>query len=259
MEAVNTETMEVIRSEIMVITPELANKLLEGNIGNRKIKQAVVKKYTDAILSGDFICTNNGIGLDKDGRLIDGQHRLTAVVKSGKSIKQVVCYYTNPGTAKYIPIDSGIKRTFSDFTGINKTHAAMVYFFVRDIFNYSDTQSEAKRFIANLGDKISILENFPVYHKKYLRIPILTAIFYKLLNGEDYVYLLEDMASLSLYHELSRQIYKIAMSYTSIGSVDRRVLFCRTVNVLSGNKQKMTEKRMNEIYKEVRSYFSCDK
>jgi len=259
MEVINAERTEAVSVEKRVITPELASKLLERNIGNRKIKPAVVKKYTDAILSGNFICTNNGIALDKDGRLIDGQHRLAAVVKSGKPITQYVFYYSHSGTAKYIPIDCGSTRTFSDFTEINKTHAAMVYFFVRDIFNYSDTRSEGERFIANLGDKISLLENFPVYHKKYLRIPVLTAIFYKLLNGEDYVYLLEDMASLSLYHELSRQIYKIAMSYTSIGSVDRKVLFCRTVNVLSGNKQKMTEKRMNAIYKEVRSYFSCDK
>lgn len=110
MEVVNAETTKVISTEIMVITPEFANKLLERNGCIRKIKPAVVKKYTDAILAGDFICTNVGIGLDKDGRLIDGQHRLAAVVKSGKSIKQVVCYYSHSGTAKYIPIDRGVRR-----------------------------------------------------------------------------------------------------------------------------------------------------
>lgn len=67
------------------ITPDLAQQHLEGQ-HNRKLRDLRVAKIAGMILSGDFELTHQGIALDSDGRLKDGQHRLHAIIKAGVGV-----------------------------------------------------------------------------------------------------------------------------------------------------------------------------
>lgn len=72
------------------ITPEIAGRLLLRNTRNRKISEGVVLKYVAEIQAGEWRLTPGGIGFDDTGVLIDGQHRLSAIVRANKTVPMMV-------------------------------------------------------------------------------------------------------------------------------------------------------------------------
>lgn len=104
------------RFEETTLTPELAEKLLQGNTGNRKLDKAKVAQWTREIEHLRWRLTNETIAIAKDGRVVDGQHRLHAVVKAQKPIRVVICWDADPDTFGVINI--GKVRTGNDIWGI---------------------------------------------------------------------------------------------------------------------------------------------
>jgi hypothetical protein len=74
-----------------MVTPELAREYLATNIeNNRPIVIGKVDMFTRLIKSGKWVLTHQGIAFDEKGRLIDGQHRLSAIAKSGMTVPVMV-------------------------------------------------------------------------------------------------------------------------------------------------------------------------
>lgn len=65
------------------ITPQRAAQLLERNVRNRKLDDSTVRKYVMAMEEGRWVPLASQISLGDDGVLLDGQRRLSAVIKSG--------------------------------------------------------------------------------------------------------------------------------------------------------------------------------
>jgi hypothetical protein len=69
------------------ITPELAVEYLSKNIeNNRVVREWKVNKYAEAMAMGRWIPTSATVRFDSTGALIDGQHRLMAIVRYGKPV-----------------------------------------------------------------------------------------------------------------------------------------------------------------------------
>jgi len=112
--------------KITKISPKQATKLLTNNPTNRTISNAIVKQYVEDIRAnkwqnnGDTIRVYNNSGRKglalEDHQLIDGQHRLTAVVKANKSIDCIIVTVDSPEVFK--TIDSGKKRSPADILSI---------------------------------------------------------------------------------------------------------------------------------------------
>ena len=49
-----------------------------------------VNHLATLIKNGEFTLTHQGIAFDEDGNLIDGQHRLHAIIKAGIAVKMEV-------------------------------------------------------------------------------------------------------------------------------------------------------------------------
>jgi hypothetical protein len=79
-------------SEIVVITPEMATKWLGSNERNRSVSQATVSGYAADMQAGAWRVTHQGLGFDVDGKLIDGQHRLHAVIKANVPVAMLVTH-----------------------------------------------------------------------------------------------------------------------------------------------------------------------
>ena len=94
------------------ITPTTAAAYLERNTGNRTIKPKHVESLADSMTAGHWQCTHEGIAFDTAGSLIDGQHRLSAVVKSGCTITSLVFRDCEPGT--FHVIGDASRRTAAD-------------------------------------------------------------------------------------------------------------------------------------------------
>jgi hypothetical protein len=73
----------MITATIQIATKELVDELLLQNSKNRNLREKVVALYESEIRSGNWILTNQGIGVCEDGQLADGQHRLMAIRNCG--------------------------------------------------------------------------------------------------------------------------------------------------------------------------------
>ena len=80
----------------VMVTPEMAAEILKGNTKNRSLQSAVVRDYADDMASGRWRHTSQGIAIADDGTLINGQHRLAAVIKCGLTVPFTVAYGCDP-------------------------------------------------------------------------------------------------------------------------------------------------------------------
>lgn len=100
-----------MKMTIQSVTPELAMKMLERNTGNRTVNQDHVLTLAREMSLGRWKLNGSTISIN-DERLIDGQHRLLAVVKSGVPIETIIVEGLPSGV--FDTIDVGKKRTSSD-------------------------------------------------------------------------------------------------------------------------------------------------
>jgi hypothetical protein len=75
---------------IECVTPATAEQWLTKNTANRKVRRARVDRYARDMLTGSFLENGASICFAADGTLLDGQHRLMAVVQAGVSVWMLV-------------------------------------------------------------------------------------------------------------------------------------------------------------------------
>jgi hypothetical protein len=86
------------------ITPKKAAEYLKRKLPNRRTRPSLVVKYATDMKAGRWMLTHEGIAFDKRGRLIDGQHRLEAIIVAGVSIEMYVFSDLNRQTMRSVNI-----------------------------------------------------------------------------------------------------------------------------------------------------------
>ena len=103
------------------ITPDFAEYVLETkNSKNRSMRPANLRRLVTAIDNGEWIITNQGLAFDKDGNLLDGQHRLLAIVKTGKTLPIMVARNMDPKI--FNCVDTGAARNAADGLYLSLIH-----------------------------------------------------------------------------------------------------------------------------------------
>jgi hypothetical protein len=121
------ETRIPVKTNIETIGPKTATKYLENQAKNRPVNKRKVKAYAAVMAAGAWETTHQGIAFDAYGKLIDGQHRLHAIVLSGKTVKMQVTRYTDD--APMAVVDSGKPRNAGDrlmIAGIVPNHGHLI-------------------------------------------------------------------------------------------------------------------------------------
>ena len=95
-----------------LITPAVASKMLETNSHNRTIQQRLVNQYARDMQTGNWREHHQGIGFDVNGVLVDGQHRLWAVIEAQTPVWMQVTRGIAPDAMA--GIDVGKIRTTND-------------------------------------------------------------------------------------------------------------------------------------------------
>ena len=119
-----------MKTTIKDITPSVAKLMLDKHLNSftesdptlqRKLKPGVVSGYARAMRSGTWGLTHQGIAIDDNGFLVDGQHRLEAIVESGVTITLLVTTGvpsngdgTSNGVSVIDMIDRGSPRSVGD-------------------------------------------------------------------------------------------------------------------------------------------------
>lgn len=99
-----------------VVTPELATKWLEGNTDNRPISDTRVTRYATDMAAGQWLLTHQAIAFTDSGRILDGQHRLWAIIQAGTPVTLMVSRGCDPAT--FTVIDLNKTRSQSDALAI---------------------------------------------------------------------------------------------------------------------------------------------
>lgn len=110
-------TPSVLESTTVMMTPVEAAKLLESNTHNRPMRDSVIDRYARDMKEGRWIETHESIAIASDGEIVDGQHRLWAVLFSGATVPLRVTYNASKESQKVI--DSGVIRTVVDVVALH--------------------------------------------------------------------------------------------------------------------------------------------
>lgn len=102
-----------MKSVLKSITPAEARDILQNkNKKNRKLNTNMVTIFAREMTKGRWGITHQGIAFFDDGTLADGQHRLAAIVESGKTIEIMTSYGAKRESGIFM--DTGRSRSLSD-------------------------------------------------------------------------------------------------------------------------------------------------
>lgn len=104
--------------EMVLVTPDQAIAWLENTkFNNRKVSEIVVKKIENDIRNNRWKFDGSPLRFDQEGSLVDGQHRLWAVVRAQRSVLCLVVRNLEEHALNVI--DTGKSRTFGDILHFN--------------------------------------------------------------------------------------------------------------------------------------------
>lgn len=79
-----------MKTTIKTVTPSIAEEYLKTMVRNRSCNPRTVSAYAQDMRNGNWFLTHQGIAFNSSGRLVDGQHRLRAVIESGADVEMMV-------------------------------------------------------------------------------------------------------------------------------------------------------------------------
>lgn len=94
------------------IGPTRAREILTQNRSNRPLNRPRVRRYAEAMRRGLWRLNGETIKISRTGRLLDGQHRLEAIIESGCTIDLFVVYELDDEV--FSTIDTGARRSAAD-------------------------------------------------------------------------------------------------------------------------------------------------
>lgn len=109
----------------VLVTPEMARSLLATNTNNRAVRHGNVRLYARRMRNGEWISNKTEpITFDRNGRLIQGQHRLLAVIESGVPIRFWLAFDESPEA--WDVLDQPGRRNLADMLTLEKKIAEVV-------------------------------------------------------------------------------------------------------------------------------------
>jgi hypothetical protein len=105
-----------MQAKVEIIDVAYAKQLLEQNPHNRPISAATVRRYASDMKAGRWNNNGQGIVLTPEGKLLDGQHRMAAIVEAQTPIGMLVVRGVPQDT--FVTMDSGKPRSMGDVLAI---------------------------------------------------------------------------------------------------------------------------------------------
>jgi hypothetical protein len=87
-----TELPPGLNAQWLDVTPAIAHRWLLNNVRNRKIDHDTIQAYARDMKNGEWQSTHQGVAFNDQDELIDGQHRLHAVIASGCTVSMLVTF-----------------------------------------------------------------------------------------------------------------------------------------------------------------------
>ena len=122
---------------LTTVTPQMASDWLASAHPNRPISRRRVRTIARAITAGLWQVNGQTIVLCPEFRLLDGRHRLSAIVEARRSVQTLVAFGIEPTCFK--TMDQGGKRSGSDILAITgHRHAQTLCSALRWMWRYEN-------------------------------------------------------------------------------------------------------------------------
>lgn len=178
------------------ITPEIAKEYLKHNVSNRALRSKYVERIIRDIKAGEFRVTHQGIAFDDSGKLIDGQHRLTAIALAGIPVQMMVTRGVSEESK--LVIDTHAKRQIYDYFCITDKYSSdkamrstCVIAAVRNLVkwgysaSYKVTNAELERLMLGLQNHLQDLYDIIATRGNTTLSAVSAAVLSALICGED--------------------------------------------------------------------------
>ncbi len=124
-----------MKTELINVTPDMAMRFLEKNKLNRSLTDRHINFLASQMRENKWLDTGDTLKFDEQGNLLDGQHRLNAIVKSGKTLPMLVV--KNVNKKAFEVMDTGKVRTGKDVLSAMKYgHSSLLSSSVKSILLY---------------------------------------------------------------------------------------------------------------------------
>jgi hypothetical protein len=221
-----------MKMQIMTVTPDIARSWLAMNDKNRHVRNTLVKSYASAMKRGEWRLTHQPVAIDDAGQLLDGQHRLMAVLLSGVSVEMLVCFDAERETIDCI--DVGAKRSLGDILSMDGDKASTLRFITNIVFtDRPPSMQQAERVLPFISTAMSALfEACPTKRRRITQAPTASAAVIRLTTGVDRHYVLDLWRNLALMNlsdlpPIANSFLKQVLDSTSHARTTKNQVFAR--------------------------------
>lgn len=236
-------------SKFTSITPKEAALWLDTkNAHNRPISLSTVERYTQEIKAGRWKNNGQSIVFGKSGNLLNGQHRLKAIVAANKSIESLVVWGVEDNT--FDTIDDGNKRSLADVFAIGgEGNPGLLSAGVRYLWIYSTGQ------IATKDLRRGKIATKPLLEETLKKHPLLrhSTKFYSLLKARPGGLLIPAGMAIGLHYLFALVDEKKADEFfnvlqSGIGLTEGHPILILRARLISGKKESSTKLTNSAIY-----------
>jgi len=258
----------MIRFELVDITPDKAAEMLTRNRGNRKVTENQVRQYAVDMQQNNWRITHQPVAIGSDGNLIDGQHRLHAIVKSGVSVNMYVAHYSTSESVLSLPIDVHKKRSVTDIISCSPRISEVVNTMYWIWKQRAATSAEAESLIELMSPYVYTLHNIITARPKVRgSAGVRAGVLYRMLtdpeNSGVYAELYRDFCLLNFDNLNSSAMAFVKtcenMTDHNVGQNGRNALFAKTVYAFDLSEQgrkiiRISKESETEILNEFREW-----
>jgi hypothetical protein len=238
------------------ITPEMAKSYLLKNVSNRRLRKSWVAHLRSAMDRGEWQVTHQSIALTADGRVVDGQHRLHAVIAHGKPVEMMVMHGAPWDT--FGVVDVGMKRTIEDNFGGKKEFTQPAAFLARLAFGHACSIAQiASIHNVTAGPSQALLDSCGTMRRGVTAAPVRAAGCLQILRGHDEAYILAVYKMVAMIDTANPLMPRIAHSFIaqagastvrgSTGGSRHHDLFVRSLSLFDKSKANFTKLQVNDV------------
>lgn len=241
------------------ITRNMAEKILMSqNQKNRQyIRQKNIKQLKAEMEAGEFYTTPEGLIFDKQENLIDGQHRLMALLKSSLD-GLLMIVWRNVEPVIFGKLNSGAQRSFQDRNRTSRDVQDVINQIARIHYGNEASHSQNKLILETFQAVVEWLYSVPFTHSKGLsQQPVRTAVVLRMIENPLHADWLQDQfcALTALeYNKMENSIQSLCRQITMdrISGWDLQIRAWRAFDYQRKNNKKIQVRDSSEDYQQMR-------
>ena len=239
-----------MKTELLHVTPQLAQQLLAHNKQNRPIRWSHVETLRASFARGEYVPTHQGIAFAVDGDLIDGQHRLHAIslIDDAAAVFPMLVTRGLDRASAFPVVDAtAAKRSTSDVLSVNRSTGECANFFAK--LYAGRTQGITPSYAIPFAEFVAlhlpaIIEFAPRSVKTWSSAPVrCAAMIATILGDRDYVlttYLALVSADFASMHPVTQALFRAHMA-GNVRAANSYDIFARCLKAFDYRNAQLTK------------------